>query len=261
MSLKLGNDDVTGVKLGTQDVSAVYKGSDEVWSAGGGGANLATMAQSGPTMNRSILHYFSQADIGTASSKKTFEVWFRKTSAANQGLYSCIMGESRGYPYWAIGFNMGSPDSGASTIQVLNINYSDTYSWIDVTDNFTGNKWNHLAVQVEGGRMIVHLNGVKKGDKSAAGDLSLLTTNSYQCPGGASHRLTAFGDYFDHRVSEGWRYGTSNFALPASPFTPDADTIALTNRGEEFIDYSASDLKLIVGASLSKLDKGDTPYG
>lgn len=260
MSIKLGNQDVTGVKLGTQDVTAVYKGGDEIWSAGGDGVQLATYAQNGSTADRSISHHFAQAGIGTRSSKKTFEVWFRKNSASNQGIYSCIMGDVNGYPYWAIGFNMGNPDKGNSHIQVLNMYHSDTYSWMDVTTSFT-DKWNHLAVQVEGSRMIVHLNGVNKGDKSASGDLSLLAENGYQCPGGCSHRYTAFGDYFDHRVSEGWRYGTSNFAVPASPFIPDADTIALTNRGEEFIDYSPSNLPLTVGSSLTKLAEGDTPYG
>lgn len=256
MGIKLGNSDVTKVMLGSQEVSAVYKGTDEVWSAGG--VNLATYAQTGPVSGRTIYHQFK--DNGQSHSvKKTFEVWFRKNSAPNQGIYSCIMGEVNSYPYWAIGFNMGNPDSGNSHIQVLNMYHSDTYSWIDVTSSLTEG-WHHIAVQTEGARMIVHLDGLKKADKSASGNLSDLTpSNSYSCPGGCSHRMTAFGDYFDHRVSDIWRYGEGNFSVPAVPFEPDANTLALTNRGDEFVDYGPKNVGLVVGTSLTKIE--DTPYG
>lgn len=51
MSIKLGNQDVTGVKLGTQDVTAVYKGSDEVWSAGGDTFDVQVISGGGGSIN------------------------------------------------------------------------------------------------------------------------------------------------------------------------------------------------------------------
>ncbi|MDG1315133.1 MAG: hypothetical protein P8P29_06390 [Flavobacteriaceae bacterium] len=255
--IKLGSQEVTKVMKGSQEITTAYKGSDEVWSSKED--NWSTDAKSGSTTSR----LFELDNVSPGNIVGTFEVWFKKHSGvANQGIYSSVMGHFRDLG-WAVCFNAGDPDYGSKYLQLMDVYVSDTYQAARFTNNLP-NGWNHIALVANGNTVTGYLNGSNVFSRNVSRRYGELR-GRMQIPGGIDYRATAYGDYFDARVSNIERYKGSSFALPYKPFEVDANTISLTNRGTEFIDYADPGRTIKVGTKLYHNNPGnsqpeDTPY-
>ena len=255
--IKLGGQEVTKVMKGSQEIAAVYKGSQEVWSSKED--SYSTNALSGSASRRALTMKGWPNNLPTA----TFELWLKIPSGVpNQGLYSSVMGEF-GSLGWSVCFNAGSPSSGNRSLQLMDIGASDTYQWASFTSSFPHDVWTHICLMVTGSSKYGFINGQRSFSMSIGTSYGGLLGKQLQIPGGITYRQTAFGAYFDARVSDILRYSTSGFTPPTAPFQPDVNTHSLTNRGTEFIDYSKdpSSLTLTVGSNLkhNSVDQ-DTPF-
>ena len=245
--IKLGSKEVTKIMKGSQEISSAYKGSDKVWSSAA--KTYSTNAITGYAGNR-IIEVHGMPNVGAV----TFETWFRiEESFPNQGLYSGVMGHINSSLNWAVMFNAGSPASGNRTLQLMDMYHSDTYEFKRFTSSFPLTKWVHICLMASGSSIYGFLDGKQCFTGSTSHYYGYLAGKSVQMPGGCSHRDTAYGRYFDSRISNNLRYSTSSsgFTPPTAPFEPDNNTLSLTNRGDEFIDYSSIGIVRRVGTSLS----------
>jgi hypothetical protein len=93
------------------------------------------------------------------------------------------------------------------------------------TSSLSVGSWTHLALVRNGGTISLYINGVAQ-TLSSSGDIPITPSGNFYVGGNPNGQEYFNGTIDEARFSNAARY-TSNFTVPQSPFTTDANTVAL----------------------------------
>lgn len=185
--------------------------------------------------------------ISSASSTFTVEAWIFVTSYPSSGeryYNSAIFAVGSTY------MNFGVHSDG--TLHFYH--YDGVPRTVSSPSAITKNQWTHVAAATTGNTTKLFINGIQVASGTYYGHTS---PNQQSCIGstpdgnGSTNRQFR-GNISNFRFSNSARY-TTNFPVPTSPFTNDANTVVLTLQSNSFIDKSSSPYTLTIASTTVQL--------
>jgi len=228
---------VISVKRNKLVQSGVQTAGSLTFSGGASGANSPTVriARTGT------------AEIGTAATEFTIEMWIRTNADNNDNAFESTNsydpqstnanilwdGDSFNTRGFILGLSNGRPYIGVN-------NAGGAYSLV-ATTNITDNVWHHVAWQfrVSDGLMEILIDGNEDEEfDGPAGavdyDGNAPTTDSYHylCKEKLNLTFGATAELSEIRISDTRRYTGTTYTVPTAPFTDDANTVGLYHCNE-----------------------------